>query len=230
MSEVNDLVELTRQLLPPGRAFNFPRNGVSQKVYTALSTIEAQFITDAMSVLNSILPDNDSFSETDANMWVDKLGIYTTSSTTLADKKLAIKRRMAHPGAVKPRQSRLYLQAQLRAAGFDVYVHENPDAKSPYDVINTIPATGLFHYTGSYHGEDVYHGDDVLYKVANSIYDSVDALHNVPDTDYSGTFFIGAETLGDFAQVSDARRLEFRQLILTLKPLHLVAFLFVNFV
>jgi hypothetical protein len=229
MSEVSDIVALTRQLLPTGRAFNFPVGGMSDKYFTALATVEAEMLGRCVGVLDSILPDNPNFTEDDANDWAIRLGIYFTPGTTFADKKKAILRKYAHPGTIKARQNWRYLQAQLRAAGFDVYVHENPDALSPYDVITEIPGTGLFHYTGSYHGEDVYHGDDVLYKVANSIYDSVDALFEVPDADYSSTLFIGGETLGSFATVDDDRRLEFRQLILTLKPAHLVAFLFINF-
>jgi hypothetical protein len=44
------------------------------------------------------------------------------------------------------------------------------------------------------------------------------------------TFFVGGATVGDFATVPISRAQEFRQLILTLKPVQTVCFPLINFV
>jgi uncharacterized protein YmfQ (DUF2313 family) len=233
----SDFLALQKQLYPTGRAFRMPAGSDAEKYHTALAKVFADTLQDALGILDALLPDNDNFTVDDATIWEKKLGIYSSSAVPLADRKLAIKRKYAHPGTIKARQHYLYIESQLRAAGFDVYVYENRFddgmgniiSKSPYEVINVIPDSGKFHATDVYHGTDTYMGDEVDYKVANSIYDAVDALFTVPADNYSSTFFIGGSSLGDFATVDNNRRLEFRDLILRLKPLHTIAYLFVNF-
>ena len=65
--------------------------------------------------------------------------------------------------------------------------------------------------------------------VVNSIESSVDQNFNL-GSDFRNTFFIGGATLGDFANVPTNRETEFRQLILTLKPVHLAAALLINYI
>jgi hypothetical protein len=43
------------------------------------------------------------------------------------------------------------------------------------------------------------------------------------------TFFIGGQVLGQPAQVPITRQQEFRELVLTLKPAHLVAYTFISY-
>jgi hypothetical protein len=44
------------------------------------------------------------------------------------------------------------------------------------------------------------------------------------------TFFIGGETVGSFANVDANREKEFRELILKIKPVQTIGFLFINYV
>ena len=60
--------------------------------------------------------------------------------------------------------------------------------------------------------------------MANNLDPEIDNLFNV-GTDFRSTFFIGGKDLGSFADVKKERELEFREIILRVKPLHNVAFL-----
>jgi len=116
---------LTEQHYPTGRAYKGPRGGWRDKLHKAMGTVEAQAYLDNLATLSAILPDNDNFTAADATDWERRLGLITNSAVPLADRKLAILRKMNHPGTIKARQHYLYLQGQLQAAGFNVFVHEN---------------------------------------------------------------------------------------------------------
>jgi len=124
-SVLNSIRAITRQLYPTGRAFWIPTDGVKDRLHKAIGTVENQMYLDSVSVLDSILPDNDNFTIQDASDWEQRLGMITNNLVSLDDRKAAIIRKMNHPGDIKARQSRDYLENSLRLAGFDVYVHEN---------------------------------------------------------------------------------------------------------
>ena len=125
MARLDQLKKLSRQLLPSGRAFRMPFGGFFEKLSFSLVESESRFLDDSFSILSSLLPDNSDFTTIDAAQWETRLGIITNESVSLDDRKSAISRKLAHPGTVKPRQNYVYLEGQLRQAGFDVYVHEN---------------------------------------------------------------------------------------------------------
>src|SRR5688572_21021930 len=125
MSVLNKIQSLSKQLLPTGRAFKVPKDSYFQKLIDGLAESEQRAYDDALSILNSAIPDNDNFTADDATDWERRLGLITGDGVSLADRKLAILRKYNHPGEIKARQHYLFLQKQLRDAGFDVYVHEN---------------------------------------------------------------------------------------------------------
>lgn len=129
MATMEKIQKLTQRLMPTGRAFKGPKNGWMDTLNRALSISEARAYDDALATFNSILPDNNNFTADDATDWERRLGIVQSPGVPLADRKAAILRKYNHPGTVKPRQSRLYIEGQLRAAGFDVYVYQN---RTPY--------------------------------------------------------------------------------------------------
>lgn len=102
-----------------------PWNGFFQKMMDGLAESESRFLDDSFSLLDSLLPDNDNFLTDDADQWEIRLGMITSIGATLEDRKAAITRKLAHPSTIKARQHFVYLEGQLRDAGFDVYVHEN---------------------------------------------------------------------------------------------------------
>jgi hypothetical protein len=84
---------------------------------------------------------------------------------------------------------------------------------------------GLFFNAGSSNAGSVFFKG----KVANHIDENLDATFT-HQNNWIKTFFIGGENLGDFADVPTARKDEFRQLILRLKPTETVAYLLIDYV
>lgn len=230
MSILGKISSLTRQLYPTGRAFKAPPSGSFKLLHDALNLSEAKAYADALSILDSALPDNDNFTTADATLWERRLGLISNATVSLSDRKLAILRKMAHPGNVKPRQHALFIQKGLRDAGFDVYVHENIFNDSG-NVASRDPravAENVTLYGQKQMGQFQYSAYNNLELVANSIEESEDSSFNVVDN-YRNSFFIGGVSMGQYTPVSIERKAEFRQLILRLKPLHTIAYLFINY-
>lgn len=236
MSALDKIKALTKQLFPTGRAFKMPKDGVLQKLMDGLAESEKRAYDDAVSILNSTIPDNDQFSADDATDWERRLGLITGTGVSLADRKLAILRKYNHPGEIKAREHYLFLQKQLRDAGFDVYVHENrfPYGDGSYYTLSpTVIDPGYpvvaSQYSPMYQYGQIQYGGTLGNKVANHISESLDNGF-VIGNDMKHTFFVGGPYLGDYATVPLNRKDEFRQLILRTKPVETVGFLFINFV
>jgi hypothetical protein len=137
MIGISDILKLTKQLYPTGRAFNLKPGSIFEKLHTGLGQSELRAWQDANAILNSILPDNDNFTTDDATQWEIRLGLITNTSISLADRKAAILRKMNHPGSIKARQNYLYVQDQLQTAGFNVNVFENRFQNSALPGLNT---------------------------------------------------------------------------------------------
>lgn len=236
MSFLDKIISLTRQLYPRGRAFYMPFNGNLERLHRALSLSEDRLQADIVSVLDSAIPDNDNFTEQDATDWEKRLGLITSEGVSLSDRKLAIKRKINFPGTIPARQSYLYLQDQLQAAGFDVYVYENrfPDGmggyitKTPYEVSLDLGIFGQTQYGDGQYGATQY-GLGYNNKIVNHIEEHLDFFFDTGDN-LRSTFFIGGNPIGSFAIVNPNRKNEFRQLILKIKPVQTVGFLFVNYI
>lgn len=248
-----NIVKLTRQLYPTGRAFKFFSKSYLEAIHTALGEVEAKSYRDAVSTLDSLLPDNDGFSAEDATDWERRLGMITNNAVSLDDRKLAIKRKLAFPSDRTYRQHWTFLESQLQAAGFNVYVHENLDDYPPEQVI-TAPNTGQM---GVYQLNEVQLGGVYsLYsnwfsviqhgsvqmgsvqmgslpyfnnKLVNYINKTLDANFNVGNN-FRSTFFIGGDVKGEITTVPATREEEFRQLILKIKPAQTVVYLLINYI
>lgn len=221
------LLRLTKRLYPTGRAWRLPNDRVFERIHRALAVSEAQAYEAATSgILNTILPDNDNFTEEDASVWERRLAIIASSSTPLVDRKAAIGRKYAHPGNIAARQHQAYLEGQLQRAGFNVFVHENLTGQSPDSLVSADALT--FGDEDAFFGAETVLGGSTVQQVVNSL-DSVIDNSFLPGSDLRNSFFIGGQTLGTTANVPAVRETEFRQLILTLKPAQMVAFLFINY-
>ena len=241
---------LVKKLLPNGRVYNALDNTNVDKLIVSINgngsllpgTTE-KFLADCDNVLDAILPINDNFTDgttnpndNDCNDWERRLGItqwgITSASTpTKAQRIAAIKTAYRYPGTTKPRQSASYLQSQLQSAGFNVFVFENLDNLSPADVTG-LPigdATyGAIDYGTTDYGASLYSVDVTI--CANHIDQAQDEDFYIPAGNYHGTFFICNAILGQFQDVPLIQRNQFRQLILKLKPAHMVAYLLINYI
>ncbi len=249
---LDQIKKLTRQLFPTGRAFGNKENGVNEKLYSATDKNMAKTASDANSVLDAILPDNDNFTADDATRWEERLGLITNTSVSLSDRKAAIIRKMNHPGDIPARQSRDYLEDRLRAAGFDVYVYENEgltieeflllDGQTTQlgqNQLGNFQLSNVYSYYSGYF-DIVQLGQTQLGQsnlaeqhfeniIANNIEELKDTPFNLGGN-ITRTFFIGGATKGSFADVDLNRKDEFRQLILKLKPVKSVGYLLINYI
>ncbi|MFA6057286.1 MAG: hypothetical protein WC756_03740 [Taibaiella sp.] len=221
-------------LFPDGLAFRASPVGVRSALLSAISQTYDQCFKDAESVWDSMLPDNPNFTADDATDWERRLGIISGTGVSLPDRKLAITRKLNYPGTVAPRQHWTYLEEQLQAAGFDVYVYENNFSgvtKTPQNILNPGDPEGSVHSIGTYHKSTTRHGSIAFYtnKVANYIEEEKDESFII-GANYRSTFFISGPVIETFADVPENRKDEFRQMILKLKPAQTVAFLFVNYI
>lgn len=217
---------LVRELYPTGRAWFMKRNGVFFNFHQAINRSIIRFTQDSDLTLDSIFPDNVNFDANDASLWEYRLGLVTNESLSLEVRKQAILRKMAYPGNVRARQSRLFIEDQLQKAGFDVYVHENTKPyKTPDEIVSTT-TNDTQHGDDTQHGIGTQHGSTGYDVIANL--STPNEIFSVGPNLYA-TFFIGGPTLGEMANVPSSRLIEFRNLVLKLKPAQTVAFTFVNY-
>lgn len=219
------IIVLSRQLYPKGKAFKMPFNSNLERLHRALALSEERAWNDAVSTLDSTLPDNESFTAEDAAAWERRYGLIINESVSLTNRRLAIQRKMNHPGRVKARQARGFLEKSLQDAGFNVYVHENIPEQNPI----TLSGSSVSNQFGDFQFGDAQFGSYFNNIIANYIEEEKDRTFNIGEN-LRNTFFIGGEVLGGFADVDIERKDEFRELILKVKGVHLTGFLFINYV
>jgi hypothetical protein len=134
---------------------------------------------------------------------------------------------MSYPRGIEARQNKLFIENQLRLAGFDVYVHENlPPYQTPDEIVS-LSLELTQHGSGTQHGGGTQHGYINYDVIANEAI--VNESFGVGSNLWA-TFFIGGENLGEMATIPINRLIEFKELVLKLKPAHTVAYTFINFV
>lgn len=227
MDFYNKIYQLYRRLFPTGRAFNIPYQGFFDNVITGLSYSTNRLASDSQSILDSLLPDNDNFSEDDATQWEKRLGMITNTSVSLEDRKLAILRKLAFPNNIPARMPISWLESQLQAAGFNVYAYENLDNLSPYDVSGSVEILSDYEHGEFEHGE-IETGEFYNNVIANFLPEGADDGFNDGGS-FRSSIIIGGNTRGSFASVDVNRKNEFRQLILKLKGTSKIAYLFINY-
>jgi uncharacterized protein YmfQ (DUF2313 family) len=233
------IFRLLRLLLPRGRAFKVPFMGEFWKVLDAFSLSIGRTAEDGKDVLDGIIPDNANFDVDDAANWERRLGMISNSSVSLADRKAAIYRKMAHPNGQPARQHYLFVEYQLRLAGFDVRIYENRflvgspavmETKTPTEILG-IPV-GLAVYGDVEYGETAYGAswaDEGITIIANYLESAKDATFSF-GANLRSTFYIAGSTITTFADVDADREIEFRELVLKLKPAQTVGIAFVNYI
>lgn len=224
--------DLASQLYPTGRAFYMRKGGVMNNLHSAINRSFIRLVNDSQSTLDSCFPDNENFTIEDCDLWEYRFGIVTDVNLSLADRRSAILRRMSRGRNVQARQHKNYIEYQLQTAGFNVFVHENGFIeggvkvfKTPNDITGGA-ASSVQHGLDFQHGIGSEHGGGSSQVIANSY--RLNESYSVADDKLWATFFIGGAVLGEFASIPAKRNEEFRELVLKLKPAHLVAFTFIN--
>lgn len=234
-------------------------NPFGKQLFMAESKTYATFFDNAISVLNSLIADNDNFDETDADNWERVLSLFI-SELTLEQRKAAIIRKQAYPNGILERAYYEFLQQQLQDAGFSVYVHENRfadgsggwDVQDPDDLTSTPYELGSTEFgvadfaggtagisysiTANYLDEDkdnlFYSGilNQAQFGQAQMGISEFQRAENLDrETGLRYSFFICGSSFPDMATVPCERKDEFRQLVLTLKHNHIIGFLLINY-
>jgi hypothetical protein len=226
--------DLALQLYPTGRAFNMVKDGVLDKLHQAINRSMIRVLDDSQATINSCFPDNISFDINDCNLWEYRLGIVTNSSLDIETRKKAILRKMSFGRNVLARQHKDYIEAQLQLAGFDVYLHENKFFeggewvyKTPGDITGML-ANNVQYGGDSQYGLGMQYGSSEYQIIANL--STPNESYSVGSENLWATFFIGGLVLGELTVIPAIREQEFRELVLTLKPAHLAAFTFINYI
>lgn len=220
--------DLSRQLYPTGRAWYMPKNGVFNNLHLAINRSFARFVESCKSTIDSNFPNSENFTLQDALLWEYRLGLPTNVLIDLEQRKQAILRKLAFPNNIKARQSRVFIESQLQLAGFNVYVHENlPPYQTPNEIIS-VALSEVQHSNSLQHGSGVQHGYSGYDVIANET--TLNESFVVGSGNLWASFFIGGENLGDIATVPSSRIVEFKELVLKLKPAHTVVFTIINYV
>lgn len=220
------IFKAVKSLFPTGRAFFVPLGGIKEGLLLGISEPLNTAYGDSTNIMDVILPDNDNFTEDDATDWERRYGLISNPDVPLEDRKQAIIRKMAFPGQAKARQSLTYFQAQLQAAGFNVYVYENLTNFSPESVAGSSILSDIEYGDVEYGEEDygVYYNN----KIVNYIQEGKDDHFNEGGS-FRASLIIGGSILGTYANVNVDRKDEFRQLILNLKAGQYVVYLLINY-
>ncbi len=226
--------KLFERFYPKGWAFKIPFDGIRAKVNEALALSENRAYSDAVLTNSSLLPDSKYFGTEDADIWEQRLGLINGTGLSIATRRENILRKYAFPGTIIARQNYRYIERELQAAGFDVYVHENrfPDGGGGFE-------TKTYQQFVDYEGFSVYgaamgygfmcYGETKDFRVVNYLDAGLDDSFDF-DNNLERTFFIGGSVAGTYADVLLAREEEFRKLILTLKPVQTGAYLVINYI
>jgi len=240
---VTELTNLVDELYPTGRAFYKPKGGTFDLLHDAINLSFLRFINEYNNLINSSIPDNENFTKEDASFLEYKYGLSDRTGNDLDFRKSALRRKIGHPNNIKARQSRSFIEDQLRLSGFNVRVYENIPTFSTGDggISSTTPIPiyknswrklggsvidATQHGGNTQHGEGTFHGGVTFEVIANKI--DPDESYGVGNNLWA-SFFIGGDELGENAVIPESRRREFRELVLKLKPAHLAAYIFVNF-
>lgn len=232
MTREDQILKLSKQLFPTGRAWRIPQNSLFRDFIYALGISEAQAFDDALSILNQILPDNVDFDEDDATLWEKRLNLKVDPPLlTFEERKTLIERKYAFPGQFIYRQNWRFIEYQLQLAGFDVYVHENrfPDGGGGWEYEYWYETVILQHADETEHGEQSEMGYPAMDIVANQS-EPDEPFDPGTQTNYKGAFFVGGASFPDTAIVSPALEKEFRKLICQLKPANTFAILLSEYV
>jgi uncharacterized protein YmfQ (DUF2313 family) len=213
-----------RHLLPSGRAWRATIDKPLRRFFAGLGDGLQAFRVNFDAVAEDLYPATTRV----LSEYEEQFGLYPSTLETQ-------ERRDRIDAAWKARggQSPRYIQDTLRAAGFDVFVHEwwepgTTNARDPFDVLSDSTTTGDFTVVSD--------GTIAFTNNPNAITGAANApngylLVNLPTTtDYlipvSSTLwpyiiYVGGEVWGDRASIQSARRDEFETLCLKICPLQL---------
>lgn len=202
--------KIWQMLYPNGRAFIRSDSSNRAIIHDSIGVVNKDVVSQFESLKIGMIPDNNKITLEEVELLEYKYGIYFVEGLTLEQRKTRLLYRMAYPNGIIYRQSAYYMEWVLRNHGFDVRVSENLDRFPPADIIGL---SELRHSNNTLHGAST-HGGVKYNLIANNMQEG--EFFSLGGNIWA-TFFIKLNSeLG-------ARKTEFRELVLKLKPAHLVA-------
>lgn len=222
-----------KQLLPNARAWRITVEKTLRQFFDGLAGTPEDVQTFLDGVYDDLNPQlTDQLTE-----WEAQFNLATDSSLTTQERR----DRLAGAWSAVGGQDPVYIQETLRAAGFDVYVHEwwvptggtpaggsvdgdvTPVARNPFDYLWDGVAQPDFVGCGH---DDAYCNSDVFFSNANNTKPGFPITNNtqaapvipVDTTKYPFFLYIGGQTFPDQAIVAASRRIEFENLCLKICP------------
>jgi uncharacterized protein YmfQ (DUF2313 family) len=220
MIDNTNILELKKQLLPTGRAFKVPHIGSQNTEYTGIfenlllgrGIKESEVYSDAVGILDSLIPDNNNFDVSDCSAWEKTLSI--SPAINLTDRKNAIYSKMQFPLNTEGRQHKNYLEYRLNQAGFICKVYEWNDI-SNYIV-------GLMHSTGTIHNSGTIHQNLTFPIFTQVVANYIDAEKEptivLNSLNINSFFWISGLAFNNPITITSDRIKEFRNIILQIKP------------
>lgn len=233
------MISIFKHLLPTGRAWSLTHSKNLRKFFEAIAPETSENPRDfAGDLYGDIFPQTTR----ELKAWERQFGLPLSPSLTEQQARDRLAARWRDQGGQSPK----YIQDTLQANGFDVYVHDwwvpgteplvgtraQATARNPLSVINAEYATLVpmvdcgeplaqcgeeFAQAGNYIGRFGYP------LVNKFIYDSDDVGYTIPDDPSKWPFFmyVGGQNFGDVAFIPAARRYEFEELLLRIRPAQL---------
>lgn len=223
-----------QHLLPRAKAWRITIEKRLRELFEGLGIIQSDIVDSCHDVYAELRPETAS----DMDKWGEQFNFRPTG-TLATDRET-----LAGAWRLNDYQSPKQIQDTLRAAGFDVYVHEwwelpvvgAPVARIPASYI----AVGHLRYSSVAGAESMVAGETVAvagayfadngYMLVNKTDDGV--IYSVPTDagELPYVYYIGAETFGAYADVPTARKNEFETLLLKTKPAEQWIAMLVNYV
>lgn len=228
-----DFFKMVALLYPTGRAYDLPEGSQFANLHAGINLSLVQAALDAAAMIDATFPDNLNFDAGDATLWEYRYGIEYNQALSLQQRMANLYQAMAFSQGISGQESPQYIEYALRQAGFDVRIYQNIFfdgggnlyQKTPAQVLGTVVDITQFGAPTEFGVATEFGGGNF-----NVIANSETAESYTPGGNLWATFFIAGATISTIANISKFRQVEFRRLVLKLKPAHLVAFLLVNFI
>jgi uncharacterized protein YmfQ (DUF2313 family) len=222
-----------KHLLPNARAWRITIEKQLRQFFEGLSELPS----DVRSFLDDIFDDIDPYKTRQLSEWEAQFGLPPSAVLTDGDRRDRLDATWRAQGGQNPR----YIEDTLRAAGFDVYVHEwwaptggtpaggsvdgdvTPVARNPFTYLWDGVSAAMFVGCGH---DDAYCNSDTFFSNSNDTPPGFPLTNNtlptpvIPadPTKYPYFLYIGGATFPDQAVVTATRRAEFETLCLRIKP------------
>ncbi len=232
------MINTFKHLLPTGRAWTLTVEKTLRKFFDALAPETEKPREFADDIFLDIFP----ATTRNLSAWENQFGLFNNKLSE-AQRRTRLEVAWRDVGG----QSPAYIQAQLQANGFNVFIHEwwvpgtepavgvhgTPTVRNPLSVLNP---RYLLVVLGVDCGEELAACGEELaacgeelagsvgYPLVNKfVYDSDIIGYTVPSDPTKWPFFmyVGGPNFGDIAEVPAIRRFEFEALLLKIRPAHL---------